>query len=112
MASAWKAERVRSATTTIFAEMSALATSTGSVNLGQGFPDTDGPRFMLDEARDAIAAGGHPDPPRRHCGGRQPVPAGPRHHGPPGGGRGTQPAALRPRVRPGHRGPGHHGGDG
>ena len=29
--------------TTIFAEMSALALSTGSVNLGQGFPDTDGP---------------------------------------------------------------------
>ena len=29
--------------TTIFAEMSALAVATGSVNLGQGFPDTDGP---------------------------------------------------------------------
>jgi N-succinyldiaminopimelate aminotransferase len=29
--------------TTIFAEMSALALTTGSVNLGQGFPDTDGP---------------------------------------------------------------------
>ena len=29
--------------TTIFAEMSALATATGSVNLGQGFPDSDGP---------------------------------------------------------------------
>ena len=29
--------------TTIFAEMSALAVETGSVNLGQGFPDTDGP---------------------------------------------------------------------
>ncbi|MEA2844458.1 MAG: N-succinyldiaminopimelate aminotransferase, partial [Actinomycetota bacterium] len=29
---------------TIFAEMSALATATGSINLGQGFPDTDGPR--------------------------------------------------------------------
>ncbi|MFL6027816.1 MAG: pyridoxal phosphate-dependent aminotransferase [Friedmanniella sp.] len=65
MASAWKAERVRSATTTIFAEMSALATSTGSVNLGQGFPDTDGPRFMLDEARDAIAAGVNQYPPGR-----------------------------------------------
>ncbi|MFF3612643.1 pyridoxal phosphate-dependent aminotransferase [Streptomyces sp. NPDC002580] len=35
--------------TTIFAEMSALATSTGSINLGQGFPDTDGP----DEIREA-----------------------------------------------------------
>ncbi|GAA3373579.1 hypothetical protein GCM10020367_34070 [Streptomyces sannanensis] len=29
--------------TTIFAEMSALAVRTGSINLGQGFPDTDGP---------------------------------------------------------------------
>ena len=29
--------------TTIFAEMSALAVATGSINLGQGFPDTDGP---------------------------------------------------------------------
>src|SRR5438067_791341 len=29
--------------TTIFAEMSALAGTTGSVNLGQGFPDTDRP---------------------------------------------------------------------
>jgi N-succinyldiaminopimelate aminotransferase len=65
MASAWKAERVRSATTTIFAEMSALAVSTGSVNLGQGFPDTDGPRFMLEEARAAIAAGVNQYPPGR-----------------------------------------------
>ena len=31
--------------TTIFAEMSAIATATGSVNLGQGFPDTDGPQI-------------------------------------------------------------------
>lgn len=30
--------------TTIFAEMSALARTTGAINLGQGFPDTDGPR--------------------------------------------------------------------
>jgi N-succinyldiaminopimelate aminotransferase len=65
MASAWKAERVRSATTTIFAEMSALAVATGSVNLGQGFPDTDGPRFMLDQARTAIAAGVNQYPPAR-----------------------------------------------
>jgi N-succinyldiaminopimelate aminotransferase len=48
MASAWKAERIRSASTTIFAEMSALALATRSVNLGQGFPDTDGPDFMLE----------------------------------------------------------------
>ena len=48
--SQWKAERVRSSTTTIFAEMSALAVATGSVNLGQGFPDTDGPAVMLEAA--------------------------------------------------------------
>src|SRR5215210_4629336 len=68
MASAWKAERVRSATTTIFAEMSALAVATGSVNLGQGFPDSDGPRFMLDQARTAIAAGVNQYPPARGIG--------------------------------------------
>ena len=38
MASPWKAARVRSATATIFAEMSALALATDSINLGQGFP--------------------------------------------------------------------------
>jgi len=65
MSSPWKAERVRSATTTIFAEMSALAVATQSVNLGQGFPDTDGPEFMLDEARAAIAAGVNQYPPGR-----------------------------------------------
>ena len=41
-------------TSTIFAEMSALATRTGSVNLGQGFPDFDGPASMLERARQAI----------------------------------------------------------
>ncbi len=65
MASQWKADRVRSSTTTIFAEMSALALATESVNLGQGFPDTDGPDFMLDEARAAIAAGVNQYPPGR-----------------------------------------------
>ena len=34
--------------TTIFAEMSALAVRTGAINLGQGFPDIDGPPEMLD----------------------------------------------------------------
>jgi N-succinyldiaminopimelate aminotransferase len=65
MASPWKAARVRSATATIFAEMSALAVATGSVNLGQGFPDTDGPAFLLDEARMAIASGINQYPPGR-----------------------------------------------
>jgi N-succinyldiaminopimelate aminotransferase len=65
MASAWKADRVKSATTTIFAEMSALAVATGSVNLGQGFPDTDGPDFMLAAARQAISDGVNQYPPGR-----------------------------------------------
>ena len=43
--------------TTIFAEMSALAVSTGSINLGQGFPDTDGPREIAEAAAAAILAG-------------------------------------------------------
>jgi hypothetical protein len=35
--------RMRAFGTTVFAEMTALAVRTGSINLGQGFPDTDGP---------------------------------------------------------------------
>jgi len=42
---------------TIFAEMSALATATGALNLGQGFPDEDGPEAVLDAARAAISSG-------------------------------------------------------
>ncbi|MES2171525.1 MAG: pyridoxal phosphate-dependent aminotransferase [Actinomycetota bacterium] len=48
---------------TIFAEMSALAVSTGSINLGQGFPDEDGPREVLDAAKAAIDAGLNQYPP-------------------------------------------------
>jgi len=43
--------------TTIFAEMSALALSTGSINLGQGFPDTDGPAEIAEAAIRAIREG-------------------------------------------------------
>ncbi|MBO0772979.1 MAG: pyridoxal phosphate-dependent aminotransferase, partial [Actinobacteria bacterium] len=43
--------------TTIFAEMSAVAAATGSVNLGQGFPDTDGPREVAEAAANAILTG-------------------------------------------------------
>jgi N-succinyldiaminopimelate aminotransferase len=43
--------------TTIFAEMSALAAETGSINLGQGFPDTDGPALIAQAAADAVLAG-------------------------------------------------------
>jgi N-succinyldiaminopimelate aminotransferase len=49
--------------TTIFAEMSALATATGSINLGQGFPDTDGPPEVLDAAVAAIHGGYNQYPP-------------------------------------------------
>src|SRR5215475_1847252 len=43
--------------TTIFAEMSELAVATSSVNLGQGFPDTDGPAEIAQAAADAIMSG-------------------------------------------------------
>ena len=56
-------ERMRGFGTTIFAEMSELAASTGAINLGQGFPDTDGPREMLDAAIDAISSGRNQYPP-------------------------------------------------
>jgi N-succinyldiaminopimelate aminotransferase len=42
---------------TIFAEMSALAVRTGSVNLGQGFPDTDGPPEVIARAVAALESG-------------------------------------------------------
>jgi N-succinyldiaminopimelate aminotransferase len=48
---------------TIFAEMSALATATGALNLGQGFPDEDGPAEVLEAAREAIASGVNQYPP-------------------------------------------------
>jgi len=54
---------LRPYTTTIFAEMSALAVRTGSINLGQGFPDTDGPPSVLEAARRAIADGVNQYPP-------------------------------------------------
>src|SRR3954464_1629678 len=50
-------ERMGGFGTTIFAEMTALAQQTGAVNLGQGFPDTDGPNAMLEQAVDAIRGG-------------------------------------------------------
>lgn len=43
--------------TTIFAEMSALAAATGSINLGQGFPDTDGPQEVKQAAAEAVLSG-------------------------------------------------------
>jgi len=49
--------------TTIFAEMTALAAEHGAVNLGQGFPDTDGPPEMLAAAKAAIDGGRNQYPP-------------------------------------------------
>ena len=49
----------------IFAEMSMLAAETGAINLGQGFPDTDGPTEVLDAAVAAIRAGHNQYPPDR-----------------------------------------------
>ncbi|WP_197320498.1 pyridoxal phosphate-dependent aminotransferase [Saccharomonospora sp. NB11] len=56
-------ERLRPFTSTIFAEMTALATRHSAVNLGQGFPDTDGPEAMLAEAQKALFGGANQYPP-------------------------------------------------
>ncbi len=48
---------------TIFAEMSALAVRTGAINLGQGFPDEDGPEEVLSAAVSAIRSGVNQYPP-------------------------------------------------
>lgn len=57
------ASRLQGFGTTIFAEMSALAVRTGAINLGQGFPDTDGPQEVADSAIAAIRAGHNQYPP-------------------------------------------------
>jgi len=56
-------EKLKGFGTSIFAEMSALAVETGAINLGQGFPDTDGPSEVLEAAVDAIRAGVNQYPP-------------------------------------------------
>ena len=56
-------KRLQPYAVTIFAEMSALAARIGAVNLGQGFPDEDGPPAMLKTAENAIAAGVNQYPP-------------------------------------------------
>jgi aspartate/methionine/tyrosine aminotransferase len=45
------------ANTTIFTTMTALAEQTGAINLGQGFPDEDGPKIVIDAAVDALRSG-------------------------------------------------------
>ncbi|MEU1900829.1 pyridoxal phosphate-dependent aminotransferase [Nocardiopsis dassonvillei] len=56
-------ERMRVYGETVFAEMTRLAVETGSVNLGQGFPDTDGPRSLLEAASGHILEGVNQYPP-------------------------------------------------
>ena len=56
-------ERLRPYAVNVFAAMSALAAEVGAVNLGQGFPDEDGPPAMLEAARQAIADGVNQYPP-------------------------------------------------
>src|ERR1700752_1646185 len=75
--------RLRPYATTVFPEMSAVAAGIGAVNLGQGFPDEEGPPALLTAAQDAIADGANQYPPgigiaplrqaidahrKRHCG--------------------------------------------
>jgi N-succinyldiaminopimelate aminotransferase len=55
--------RLQPYASTVFAEMSALAARVGAVNLGQGFPDEDGPPALLQAAQDAIAGGVNQYPP-------------------------------------------------
>ncbi|WP_300682318.1 pyridoxal phosphate-dependent aminotransferase [Nocardioides sp.] len=49
-----RAQRLSGIPETVFGEMSALAVATGAINLGQGFPDTDGPTAVLDAAAAAL----------------------------------------------------------
>ncbi len=60
---AFLTRRLQPFTTTIFATMSELALATDSVNLGQGFPDTDGPEELREVAVDAIRQGHNQYPP-------------------------------------------------
>ena len=103
---------------TVFAEMSALAARTGAINLGQGFPDVDGPASVAGRAADAIAAGANQYPPgpgipalreaiadhqrRRYGLRRGPGPRGARHHRRDRGPRGGRPRARRSRRRGAH----------
>jgi N-succinyldiaminopimelate aminotransferase len=57
------AARMRPFTSTIFAEMSALALRTGAINLGQGFPDTDGPPSLLADVAANVTGGVNQYPP-------------------------------------------------
>lgn len=56
-------DRMHPFTSTVFAEISALAVRKQAINLGQGFPDVDGPQLILDAASDAIHGGANQYPP-------------------------------------------------
>ncbi len=56
-ASVRRAERLDGLGTTIFTEMSEIAARTGAINLGQGFPDTDGPQPIIEAAIAALRGG-------------------------------------------------------
>ena len=49
--------------TTVFTVMSALANQHGAINLGQGFPDTEGPADVVQAAADALRDGRNQYPP-------------------------------------------------
>ena len=51
------ASRLRAFGTTIFAEMTALATRSGAINLGQGYPDVDGPAEIIAAVEAAMRGG-------------------------------------------------------
>ena len=57
------AHRLEGFGASIFAEMTALAAQTGAINLGQGFPDYDGPPQVLRTAQEQIASGNNQYPP-------------------------------------------------
>ncbi len=63
MVEALRNPRLHGFGTTIFAEMSALAAKTGAVNLGQGFPDTDGPASVAEIAAHCVLEGPNQYPP-------------------------------------------------
>ena len=58
-----QAARLDGIGSTIFAEMSALAVRTQAINLGQGFPDEDGPSAVVEVAVEAMRAGRNQYPP-------------------------------------------------
>ena len=58
-----QAARLDGIGSTIFAEMSALAMRTQAINLGQGFPDEDGPSSVVEVAVEAMRTGRNQYPP-------------------------------------------------